>query len=793
MKQVLRRGLEDIVVVEVPDPPLTRGHVLIRPFYSLISSGTETASLHRDGLLREVADHPSHLQKVWAASQQNGPLRTADEVRAKFREYAALGYAGAGVVVARGDGIQDLDPGQRVAYGGEGTGHAETIAAPRNLVARLPDGVSLRDASFTTLGSIALNAVRTAAPSLGETVVVLGLGLVGQLVAQLARLHGAVVIGVDLRRDRLELARRLGADHALESEASLIHAVGALTDGRGADSVIIAAASKSAAPARQALAVCRDRGRIVVVGAVAIDLPWHEMYMKEIQLFMSRAYGPGSYDPQYEREGHDYPIGYVRWTEARNMEEFLRLLETGAIQTAPLVTHELALDHAPRGYDAIMDRASGSLAVVLRYPAAEPAGGVDALGGGTVTTDGAATANAAGGEADAAARAVSAFAPRRTVAVAAATPASSTERGRALRFALVGAGNLARWAHLPALRRIEGATLRAVCSSSGARGRTYAERFGGVYTTSDYDAVLNDDAVDAVLIVSRNDRHFGEAERALRAGKHVFVEKPMAVTESESLALLRLAESTGLVVGVGFNRRFAPFYLEQKRRIAARTTPAVLDCRVNSPGISGSYWMADPSIGGAIVGEAVHFVDLMAWLLDAEPVDVAAYTLPTGGEPIGENNLAGCIRFGDGSVATLAYSTVGSRSSAGERVEAFTQGVAVVVEDFKRLEVRTTRRRRRRRLWPAKGYDAQLRAFVDALRGGAAADLADARDGARATVTCLRLLESARIGRTLPVGLDLTGTAAGGPSASGADTGSVNRDAADRMAASLNSDVVNSR
>jgi len=720
MKQVLRKGFKDIVVEEVPDPMVAPHHVLIRPHYSLISSGTETASIHQDGIMKEVTDNPSHLRKVLDVMKVMGPLRTISEVKAKFSDYAVLGYSGAGVVVDKHPTVTDLEIGDRVAYGGEGTGHGETILAGRNLVARIPDSVGFEHACFTTLGSIALNAVRTANIGVGDVVAVIGLGLVGQLVSQLVRLQGGTVIAIDLKADRIELARKLGSDYALAGGSATAQEVRAITSGRGADVVIVAAASKSAAPARQALELCRDRGRLVIVGAVELNLPWHEMYLKEIQLFMSRAYGPGSYDTEYETQARDYPFAYVRWTENRNMEEFLRLAALGRVELEPLITHQFNLEESAVAYQTILDPSSSSLAVLLRYRAAE--------------SDEPATS----------------FKPLKRVALTARRVVASE-----VQVALVGAGNIARWDHLPNLKKAPGATLRAVCSASGARGKTYASRFGADYCCSDYDEILSDPQIDVVMIASRNQYHGGQSLAALRAGKHVFVEKPMALTEEECREICRAADETGNRLTVGFNRRFAPFYREMKKQLAHRSGPAVVNCRINSPGISGDYWMADPESGGAVLGEACHFVDLMFWLLESEPTAVSAYSLPTGKkEPIGENNLVASFRFADGSVGNLTYCTVGSRSSAGERVEAFAQGVGVSVEDFKRLKTQTGLGRTRSKMFADKGYRVQLESFLAAIRNDATPEVT-ARDGARATVGCLRMLESART--KSPCAIDLDG------------------------------------
>jgi predicted dehydrogenase len=319
---------------------------------------------------------------------------------------------------------------------------------------------------------------------------------------------------------------------------------------------------------------------------------------------------------------------------------------------------------------------------------------------------------------------------------------------------LVGAGNLARWVHLPILQKIRGLELRAVCSASGARGLSYAKRFGAGYCCSDYDELLKDRDIDVVFILSRNQHHASQAVAALEAGKHVFVEKPMALSRDECRMIERAVRKSGRQLTVGFNRRFAPFYVEQKRCLTGRTAPVVVNCRVNSPGISGAYWMADPAIGGAILGEACHFVDLMHWLLDSEPVAVSAYSLPTGRRhPIGENNLVASFRFADGSVGSLTYCTVGSRTSGGERVEVFGEGIGVATEDFTRLEIRGSTRSARSRWWPAKGSEGLVRAFIQSVRDGSPPPVT-VQDGSRATVGCLEMLESARTRSFREISLD---------------------------------------
>jgi predicted dehydrogenase len=398
------------------------------------------------------------------------------------------------------------------------------------------------------------------------------------------------------------------------------------------------------------------------------------------------------------------------------MEEFLRLAAQKSLRLEDLITHRVPLEEAAKAYEIIMDPSQNSLAVLLNYPAAAD-----------------------------------------TISVP--QPASRVEVNRAkatgseIGVALVGAGNLARWVHLPNLKKTPGVRLRAIQSGSGSRAKSYALRFGAEYCTSDYDEILGNPAIQVVIIVSRNPQHAAQALAALRAGKHVFVEKPMALTEQECSALYQAVQESGKQLTVGFNRRYAPSYIRIKQQISKRTAPAVLNCRINSPGISGSYWMADPAIGGAILGEACHFVDLMYWLLDSEPTEVFASSLPTGKkDPIGENNLAATFSFADGSIANLTYCTVGSRTSGGERVEAFVPGVGVSAKNFRESVVRAGLVRKSSSWFAEKGYEAQMQSFFSALRLGKSPDIT-VRDGVRSTLGCLRLLQSAR--EHSPCSLDL--------------------------------------
>ncbi len=513
-----------------------------------------------------------------------------------------------------------------------------------------------------------------------------------------------MVLAIDLDKRRVEMAQETGADFGIVASETTVKEVKALTNGRGADCVIVAAASSSAKPLQDGVSMAADRGRVIMVGACPIDIPRAEMYVKELKFMVSRAYGPGSYDPTYEKQGVDYPISYVRWTENRNMEEFARLMAVGRINVKPLISHEFDLEDAPQAYQKIMNGDGESLAVVLKYPANEQANQIES------------------------------YQPNRKIVVNSA-PVKKDE----IRFALVGAGNLAKWAHLPAINKIAGAKLHAVHSNSGARGKSYAMRFGANYASSDFAEILDDQNIDAVIIATRHNQHAWQAIDALNHGKHVFIEKPMAVTLEECAAINEAVQTSGKRLMVGFNRRFAPYYVEMKSHLKNRTSPMVLSCRMNSPGIENG-WAAETANGGVILGEGCHFIDLMFWLTESEPVSVSA-------NHIGEHNISATFKFADGSIGTFVYTVIGSETSGGEMVEVFAPGVSVLTEDFKRLVVKKSKREARSKFFAAKGYQEQLESFVKSLKTGAETAIT-AVDGTRATLGCLLMLEAARTGET---------------------------------------------
>jgi len=699
------------VVEEVPEPTVGRGEVKIGTAYSLISSGTEIAGLHRDGLAKEVIREREKISTlIGRAVKEQGIIKTAQGILDKFKELSITGYSGAGVVIEKSSEIMDLELGQRVAYGGIQAGHAEIVCTPRNLVAAVPEGVGLKDASLTTIGSIALHAVRNANITIGDSVAIIGLGLIGQLVIQLVQLAGGRVFGIDIRKERLDLGLKQGAEVALDGSKNPKQFLDVLTDGQGADSVIICASSQTSQPLEMALDIARSRARVIVVGSVKMEMPREVLYRKELQLMVSRAYGPGSYDALYEKKGIDYPIDYVRWTENRNMGEFLRLLKEGKIHPEYIITHEFGVREAPVAFQKLTSGEEGIVGAVLRYTEVEEK---DTANKTTIQLP----------------------VPSRR------TPSQSDK----LKVGIIGLGNIARWVHLPNVSKHPNLILKGVCTPKGYKAKHLGIRFRSEYCSTDYQEVVRDPDINLVMICTRHDLHFQIATEALRAGKHVFVEKPMAMTKDDCSRLVQLVRETGLGFMVNFNRRYSPMYQIARNAFSGRG-PKIVSVRMNSPDILGSSWITDPvEGGGAVLGEGCHFFDLMAWLTESEPISIFARNLfPLEDNLASENNLVCTISFQDGSVGSFLYETVGNRGLGSERVEISAAGISAVVKDMKRLSVwdeSGSRVKRKKSLNPDKGYYNILNAFIEAILRGQDFEK-EAIAGARATLCALAALRS---------------------------------------------------
>ncbi|MGG2464057.1 bi-domain-containing oxidoreductase [Streptomyces sp. RGM 3693] len=692
MKQVVQNYKSgELTVLDVPVPGCKPGGVLVRSAYSLISTGTELMKVSEAGMsmLGKARSRPDQVAKVMQSVATNGVPATYRKVMGKLDSYTPLGYSLCGVVEQVGTGIDEVKVGDLVACAGnEHALHAELNWVPKNLYARVPDGLAPRHASFGTVGSIALQGVRRGEPQLGDVTLVIGLGLIGQLVVQLLAASGVRVVGVDPDPVRCELAERLGAAVCGDPESAAVEAaVGELTGGHGVDQVYLAAGGGSNQPVELAARLCRDRGRVVDIGKCRLDLPWNAYYEKELDVRFSRSYGPGRYDPEYELEGRDYPIGYVRWTERRNLACFLDLVARGRVDVEPLVSHIADFDDAVETYQRLKDGDLKAVAVLFRYPA-HP-----------------------GQAAEAEAPAVAVPAVKRGSGTA-PTPARSAKAP--VRLAFVGAGNYATSMLLPHLAQRDGVELSTVVTTTALSAANAQRKFGFAEATTDLDAVLGDPSIDAVFVVTRHSSHAELTRRALLAGKAVFVEKPLALTEDELAGVLAAVEESGNDrLQVGFNRRFAPLLNEARKRFGARTGPASLRYLVNAGRLQhGSWYLQQGTEGSRFAGEGGHFIDTASWLLEADPVSV--YAVATSGN----EDLQVVLRYPDGSTATISYVTSGAPGFPKETLDLVADGKVLRLDDFVRAAVYGRKRWASSRLPKArdKGQSAELAAFIKAVR-----------------------------------------------------------------------------
>ncbi|MGX9885356.1 bi-domain-containing oxidoreductase [Streptomyces sp. NPDC002276] len=693
MKQVVQNYKSgELAVLDVPVPGCKPGGVLVRSAYSLISTGTELMKVSEAGMsmLGKARSRPDQVAKVMQSVATNGLPATYRKVMGKLDSYTPLGYSLCGVVEQVGAGIDDVKVGDLVACAGnEHALHAELNWVPKNLYAPVPEGLAPRHAAFGTVGSIAMQGVRQGEPQLGEVALVIGLGLIGQLVVQLLTAAGVRVVGADPDPARCELAERLGAVACGDPASAAVEAaVAELTDGHGVDQVFLAAGGGSNQPVELAAHLARDRGRVVDIGKCRLDLPWNAYYEKELDVRFSRSYGPGRYDPSYELEGRDYPIGYVRWTERRNLACFLDLVARGRVDVEPLVSHIADFDDAVETYQRLKDGELKAVAVLFRYPEQE----------------------GEAGEPEAPSVAVPAVPPTAKVS----TPARSAKTP--VRLAFVGAGNYATSMLLPHLAQREGVELSTVVTTTALSGANAQRKFGFAQATTDLDAVLGDKSVDAVFVVTRHSSHAELTRQALLAGKTVFVEKPLALTEDELAGVLAAVEESGNDrLQVGFNRRFAPLLQEAKERFGARTGPANLRYLVNAGKLQhGSWYLQQGAEGSRFAGEGGHFIDTASWLLDADPVSVYATAAP------GNEDLQAVLRYPDGSTATISYVTTGASGFPKETLDLVGDGKVLRLDDFVRASVHGRKKWVSSRLPKArdKGQNAELAAFIKAVRTG---------------------------------------------------------------------------
>ena len=710
MKQVLLREGK-AVVEEMPEPAASPGRVLVRTAFSLVSAGTERAVLQgtSNQSLLSAAGNPGTIGKALDVLRREGPAGLLDRVRARAIPAEAIpGYAASGVVASVGRGVADLPPGTAVACAGAGYAcHAERIAVPRRLVVPVPRGVPLDEAAFATLGAIALQGVRRSGIAVGESAVVLGLGLVGALTAQILRAAGAIVIGFDADRERAARARALGIEAFDLAARDPRDEVPRLTSGRLADAVLVCAASDGSEVTNLGLRLARKKGRVVLVGSTGLDVDRALLYEKELDLLMSTSYGPGRYDPAYEEQGHDYPPAYVRWTEERNLEAFLRLVQEGAVRIRPLIDLVVPLLSASEAYERIA-AAEGPrpLGVLLRYGAAPGA------------------EIAAGGAAERGRVPDAVVPPSRGAGEPCGRGAGQEIEplgGAPLGVLLCGAGAFVRAAHVPAIRRVPGAVLNAVVTGSPASAREASRRLGIERAGTDLPDMLARDTSPLVVIGTRHHLHAEQALAALAAGRHVFVEKPLCLEETEIDPLLQAARRARRLLAVGFNRRYSPLSVRMREALDRLGGPALAVYRVNAGALPAAHWTQDRAVGGGrILGECCHFVDLLQFLLRAPVEDVAAHALPSDGAGVVQgDSFAATLAFADGSRAVLAYTGLGDPTLAKERLEIFKGGAALVLDDFRALGVHGGPGGSLTLPRQDKGMEAQWQAITAALRGDA--------------------------------------------------------------------------
>lgn len=724
MKQIVqdyRTGR--IELVEVPVPALRAGGALIRTAWSLVSAGTErqTLALARRSLLGKALSRPDLVRQVVQKARLEGVGEAYRQALARLDAPGPLGYSSSGVVLELGPGTEGLAVGDPVACTGFGfASHAEVAFVPVNMLARVPEGVALEPAAFAGVGAIALHGSRLAGAELGSRVVVIGLGLLGLLTVQLLRAAGSHVFGVDVVAERVELARRLGADAGAPADGDVVGAVRAFTGGHGADAVIITATSSSRAPIVLAAEAARERGKIVALGLIRLDAPRRVFYEKELQLIVPRSSGPGVYDARYESKGVDYPLAHVRWTHRRNLEEFLAQLVRRQVDIESLTTHRWTIDQAPAAYETLTSDRS-LIAILFSYPDRP------------ITH------------------------PRLVLRSVPAAPRDS------VRIGMVGAGLFAGGTLLPILRTMRGVKLRGLATATGLSGVRQGEKFGFEYATTSVDDVLDDPEVDAVIIATRHDLHARLVIEALHRRKAVFVEKPLAMTEEELEAVTAAWTTAGVPLMVGFNRRYAPLTQEARRHLSSRAGPTVCSVRVNVGPLAPQSWLLDPEEGGGVVvGEMGHFVDLIQHLCGARSISVFARAAGGG------SDLIATITLSDGSIASIVYTVQGDKALERERVEAYRGGIACVIDNFRALTVAAGGRVSRvRRSGIDRGHRGEIEAFIRALRDGAEHPL-PFDEYVSATATTLAIMRSLA-GGTL-VSMEASASSAAAPAAGSIST-----------------------
>ena len=681
MKQLLQHIKNGKTVIEdVPVPTPREGQALVKISASLVSAGTERMVIEfaEKSYLGKARSRPDLVKQTLDKAKREGVLPTVQTVFNRLDQPMALGYSSAGTIVALGKNMQGFKVGQRVACAGGGYAtHAEYNVVPRNLLTPLPKNVDFESAAFTTLGAIALHGFRLAEPQLGENVAIIGLGLLGLLTIQLASAAGCNVLGIDLDPKRIKLASSLGLQAVSRSQAESASA--AFTANRGFDSIIICADTSSNDPIELAGVIARDRAKVVATGAVGLNIPRKIYYEKELAFINSRSYGPGRYDSNYEENGNDYPIGYIRWTEGRNFQAVVDLLSSRKLKVESLISHRFDIEEGVNAYEVITGKKKESfLGVLLTYPERK------------TKEEGKITFNV-----------------------------QRSTSNEIVKLGVLGAGLYANATLLPVIKNNKDFELVGIASPGGLHAQHSGKKFGFQYATSSDDEIINNKNINTVAILTRHDSHADLVVKALKAGKHVFVEKPLAITSNQlSVISKQLKANSQSLLTVGFNRRFSPLAQSLKSQISNLQEPKYLHYRVNAGFIPANHWTQDPALGGGrIIGEACHFIDTLTFLVGAAPVSVTAHALPNNGK-YREDNVSMTFTFPDGSLGVVDYLANGDKSYPKEKLEVFCEGMVAVLDDYVSLVTVKDGKKKEERGAQDKGWKAEMAAFVESIKSG---------------------------------------------------------------------------
>jgi predicted dehydrogenase len=683
MKQLLQNiKTGETLVANVPVPRAGPGTALVSTEASLVSAGTErmVVEFAKQGLLGKAKSRPDLMREVLNKARREGLLTTVEAALNKLNQPMALGYSSAGTIVQTGAGLRGFHAGERVACAGGGYAvHAEFAAIPQNMMVLLPDSVDFEQAAFSTIGAIAMQGFRLAEVQVGAKVAVIGLGLLGLLTSGIAAAAGCQVLGIDLVPNRIKLAQQMGAKNAV-TRGEAVEAAEFFSRGRGVDAVLICADTPSNDPVELAGEIARDKATVVAVGAVGLEIPRKLYYEKELSLIVSRSYGPGRYDPNYEEKAHDYPVGYVRWTQNRNIESFLDLLAQEKLDVSPLITHRIPIAEGTQAYDLITGK-EAYLGVLLTY------------GGQQL--------------------------PKENRILNMSAPSVRVKPGDILALGVLGAGNYALSTFLPVVKKTGRIAPTGIVSTSGVSAHHAAQRYGFGFAASDPELLLEDPAINVIAILTRHHLHTSQILSAFKASKHVYCEKPLAITQEQLLQVTAaLQQEDQPLFMLGFNRRFAPLAVQMKTFVDKRQEPLFAHFRVNANVLPSNHWLIDPEVGGGrIIGEGCHFIDFLTFLVGENPIEVMAYGLPDGGK-YNEDNVVMNFRFPDGSLGVVSYLANGDKTFPKEYLEVFSGGRIAVLNDWRKLELVAHGRRKvvRQHLRQDKGHQGAWQAFLDALQ-----------------------------------------------------------------------------